>query len=207
MRKYDRYCPVAASLDVVGERWTLLLVHELMDGPLRFTDLAERLDGIGTNILADRLKKLEGDGILVKRKLKPPAASTVYELTDEGRELQAVLHSLALWGLRRLGAPAEADLHPGWLVHALRLAVPLVQVDAPDMTIAFRSGEETATLRIEGGTVTVTADEAPGADALVEGDGQAFYRLLAQGDPGAVAVTGSAAAVEAALGAAVLQPV
>jgi hypothetical protein len=91
-------------------------------------------------------------------------------------------------------------------VHALRLALPLVPVDAPDTTVEFRSGEEVATLRIEAGTATVSAEAAPSADALVEGDGSAFYRLLAQGDPGAVTVTGDAAAVEVALGAAVLQP-
>ena len=92
MKRYDQYCPIACSLGLVGERWTLLVVRELMHGPKRYTDLLDHLPGIGTNILADRLKELESAGLVEKRKLPPPAASSVYELTPMGRELRPVLH-------------------------------------------------------------------------------------------------------------------
>jgi len=84
MKRYDQYCPIACSLGLIGERWTLLVVRELLHGPKRYTDLAEHLPGIGTNILAARLKELESGGLVEKRKLPPPWASTVYELTAAG---------------------------------------------------------------------------------------------------------------------------
>ena len=87
-KRYDQYCPVCHALGLVGERWALLIVRELLRGPKRYTDLVEGMPGIGTNILAARLKELEQGGILRKRKLPPPAASTVYELTEYGAELE-----------------------------------------------------------------------------------------------------------------------
>ena len=86
-RRYHQYCPVARVLDVIGERWTLLIVRELLLGPRRFTDLADGLPGIGSSVLTTRLKQLEQTGLVAKRTLPPPAASVVYELTDEGRGL------------------------------------------------------------------------------------------------------------------------
>jgi DNA-binding HxlR family transcriptional regulator len=99
-KKYDQYCPMAHALDMVGDRWELLIVRELLPGPKRYTDLAEGLPGIGTNILAARLRDLEKCGVITKKTLPPPAASRVYELTDYGRGLRSVLRELALWGAR-----------------------------------------------------------------------------------------------------------
>src|ERR671918_1302695 len=96
-KRYDQYCPVAHALDLVGERWALLIVRELMHGPKRYTDLAADLAGIGTNILATRLRDLEACRIVSKRRLPPPAASQVYELTEYGLGLRDVMRSLALW--------------------------------------------------------------------------------------------------------------
>ena len=87
-KRYEQYCPMAHALDLVGDRWALLVVRELMHGPKRYTDLVDHLPGIGTNILAARLRDLEGNGIVARRTLPPPAASKVYELTDYGRELR-----------------------------------------------------------------------------------------------------------------------
>src|SRR6185503_5582754 len=118
-KHYDQYCPVAHSLDVVGDRWALLVVRELMQGPKRYTDLAQGLPGIGTNILAARLRDLEASGIVEKRKLPPPWASTVYELTEYGMELKEALYSLARWGARTLGPPQPGEeLYPEWGVSA-----------------------------------------------------------------------------------------
>src|SRR6187397_1987477 len=96
-KNYEQYCPVAHALELVGERWSLLVVRELMRGPKRYTDLAESL-GIRTNILAARLRDLEACGVVTKRKLPPPAASRVYELTEYGHALKPVVRELALWG-------------------------------------------------------------------------------------------------------------
>ena len=123
MKPYNEYCPVAHALDVVGERWSLLVVRELQHGPLRYSDLHERLPRCSTNVLADRLKGLEAGGVVQKRRLPPPAASTVYELTEDGEGLRPVLAALARWGARTLGPPgATADLTPGWLARALQTA-------------------------------------------------------------------------------------
>ena len=108
MKSYRQYCPVAHALDRVGDRWELLIVRELMLGQRRYTDLADALPGIGSNILTARLRELETSGIVRKTKLPPPWAVTVYELTEHGRELDSVLQALARWGARTLGAPSRA---------------------------------------------------------------------------------------------------
>src|SRR5438132_8507698 len=105
MRSYQQFCPAARALDVVGERWSLLVVRDLLTGPKRYTDLQAGLPGIGPNVLADRLRSLEGAGLIAKRRLPPPAASTVYELTELGSGLRPVLTALFGWGLRLVGAP------------------------------------------------------------------------------------------------------
>ncbi|TML45565.1 MAG: helix-turn-helix transcriptional regulator, partial [Actinobacteria bacterium] len=96
-KSYAQYCPLAHALDLVGERWSLLVVKELVHGPLRYSDLQERL-GCPTNILAARLKSFEQEGLVARRRLPPPAASAVYELTEYGAALRPVLHQLAHWG-------------------------------------------------------------------------------------------------------------
>src|ERR687888_24922 len=102
-RSYGQYCTLARALDVIGERWTLLVVRDLVLGPKRFTDLLEGLPGIGRNLLAARLRHLEAEGIVRRTTLPPPAASRVYELTEEGYDLMLATTPLAAWGARRLG--------------------------------------------------------------------------------------------------------
>src|SRR5919206_636940 len=143
-KHYDQYCPVAHALDLVGERWALLVVRELMPGPKRYTDLADHLPGIGTNILAARLRDLETCGVVTKRTLPPPAASRVYELTEYGRALRPVLRELAMWGARSLGPPTADDvLFPGWLENALGTVLAPF---APPGRFEFRVGEEVASI-------------------------------------------------------------
>ncbi len=170
-RAYDQYCPIAHALDLVGERWSLLVVRELMRGPKRYTDLAETL-GIGTNILAARLRDLEAGGVVTKRKLPPPAASRVYELTDYGRELKSAMRELAVWGARSLGPPTEPDeLFPGWLENAIDSVLAPV---APAGRFEFRVGDEIASL-VDGGVVPGGVEEP---DVVVEGDPQALYYMF-----------------------------
>lgn len=108
-RSYDQYCAVARALDTVGERWSLLIVRELLGGPRRYTDLHADLPGVSTDILAARLKQLEGDGLAVRRKLERPASGTVYQLTERGLALRQVIDALGVWGLDALGEPRPTD--------------------------------------------------------------------------------------------------
>lgn len=120
-RSYGHYCPVAQTLDVVGDRWALLVVRELLSGPQRFTDLQTRLPGIGTNQLATRLRDLEAENLAARHTLPPPAASTVYELTEEGRRLEPALLALARFGTPRLRALSPVNtFRPAWAALALR---------------------------------------------------------------------------------------
>ena len=185
-KSYHQYCPIAHALDLVGERWSLLVVRELLDqGPLRYSDLHCQLDGCGTNILASRLKDLERGGVIRKRRLPRPAASSVYELTEYGEELRPVMHLLAHWGARSLGPPSsEEELRPGWLVGALQMAFPPTTARA---RVEFRIGEEVASL--VDGEVRAGATEGPGA--VVTSDPAGFYHLVVDRDLDAVAVRGN----------------
>jgi len=171
-KRYDSYCPVAHALGLVGERWALLVVLELMGGPKRYTDLADRLPGIGTNILAARLRDLEAGGIVTKRTLPPPAASRVYELTEYGRALRPVIRELALWGARSLGPPSDGDeLFPGWLANALdTVLAPL----APPGRFEFRAGDEIASI-LDGEAQSGSIEEP---DVIVEGDPEGIYYMF-----------------------------
>jgi DNA-binding HxlR family transcriptional regulator len=189
VKRYDQYCPIAHSLELVGERWTLLVVRELLYGPKRYTDLVDNVPGIGTNTLAARLKELESAGIVEKKKLPPPWASTVYELTPAGRELRPVLHELARFGARLMGPPPPDALEPGWLMHALDLALsPLCR----GSTIAFRVDAEEASLV----DCIATPGIAEDYDVLVETDATGFYHLVVDRKLEGVRVEGDVAALE-----------
>jgi DNA-binding HxlR family transcriptional regulator len=195
-KRYDQYCPIAHALGLVGERWALLIVRELLHGPQRYTDLAASLPGIGTNILAARLRELEGCGLVAKRRLPPPAASQVYELTAYGLGLKPVMRELALWGLRSLGAPSEDD-HPapGWLMDALDTVFAPV---APAGRFEFRIGDELAS--IVDGAARPGPTEDP--DVVVEADMVTFYYLFVEGCWDGVTVTGDRELLERLLDAA-----
>ncbi|MGI5261352.1 winged helix-turn-helix transcriptional regulator [Streptomyces angustmyceticus] len=120
-RSYDQYCAVARALDAVGDRWTLLIVRELLGGSRRYTDLHADLPGVSTDMLASRLKDMERDGLVTRRRLAPPTAAFVYELTPRGRALLPALTELADWG-----APALDEKRPTDAVRAHWFALPLV---------------------------------------------------------------------------------
>lgn len=197
-RRYHQYCPVARALDVVGERWTLLIIRELLLGPRRFTDLARGLPGIGSSVLANRLTDLEQSGLVAKRTLPPPAASVVYDLTDQGRGLGPVLAALADWGMDRLGQPHDDDdVRSSWLVLGLAAtAKPASPV--PDGAYELRVDDETFHVRSLDGrlqpahgpasnpraTITLTADTlaAIGNGVLPFPSPRAHPRIAIDGD-------------------------
>ena len=132
-KEYEQYCPMALGLERIGERWTLLIVRDLMFGPMRYSDLKARIPGIATNMLANRLSEMQDSGIIVKRELPPPAASTVYELTDSGRALAPVLLELGKWGMRFLPEHNEA----GFMREGFKARAPFAAEHADSSTGAY----------------------------------------------------------------------
>ncbi|RYP85863.1 transcriptional regulator [Nocardioides guangzhouensis] len=173
-KRYDQYCPMAHALDLVGERWSLLVVRELMHGAKRYTDLVDALPGIGTNMLASRLRDLEANGIVTRRTLPPPAASRVYELTDYGRDLRPAMRELALWGARSLGPPTQdAGLFSGWLGNAMDIALAH---RAPRGRFEFHVGDEVSSM-IDGEVRPGPIDDA---DVVVETTPQGIYDMFVE---------------------------
>ncbi|MEU6103415.1 winged helix-turn-helix transcriptional regulator [Streptomyces flaveolus] len=159
-RSYDQYCSAARALDAVGDRWTLLIVRELLAGPRRYTDLHADLPGVSTDVLASRLKDMERDGLTTRRRLPPPGAAYVYELTPRGRALLPVLEALGVWGGGELGERRPTDA-----VRAHWFALPLLRA-----LRAAGAAEGIVEVRLEEGDfhLNAGADEGP-----VYGDGPA----------------------------------
>lgn len=160
-RRYGQYCGLARALEIVGERWSLLLVRDLLLGPKRYTDLRRGLPRIPTNILSTRLKELERDGVIARRVLPRPAASAVYELTDYGRELEDVVLRLGQWGAKSLG-----QRHPDDTVTAELLVLSLRAMFLPERARGLR-----VTYQVSLGDLVVHAVINDGA--LTSGEGPA----------------------------------
>ena len=178
-RSYHQYCAVARALDLVGERWTLLLVRELVLGPKRFKDLLEGLPGIGTNLLANRLKDLEAAGIIHRRVLPPPAGSTVYELTELGQGLEQVVFALGIWGRQFLNPMREDDVvNPAWFMVSLRATFHAEA--AADLRESYHLNVDGKdfTVRVNRGTFTVRQDASPDAEVTVTTDLLTLIALL-----------------------------
>lgn len=149
-RSYGEACRFAHALDVVGERWALLVVRELLLGPKRFTDLRGGLPHASSNILAERLRDLEHGGVIQRRKLPPPAASSVYELTEWGRELEPVVTKLGAWGARSPIPPDSQEIGPDSIVLALRSLFDAEAAGEMEATYELRIGEERFRVEVDG---------------------------------------------------------
>lgn len=179
-KRFDQYCPVAHAMSLVGERWAILVVRELLKGPRRYTDLAGGLPGIGTNVLATRLRELEAGGVVTRRKLPPPAASTVYELTDYGAQLEEVLHAMARWGARSLGLPESRDeLDPDWGLNAFPALLYPERAREVTALYVVRIGDDVFTVELDDGCLHVAAGAHGEPDADMAMDFRTFYELAA----------------------------
>jgi len=177
-RSYDQFCPAARALDLVGERWTLLIARELVLGQKRYTDLLDALPGIGPNVLAARLKHLQETGIVRKTELPPPAASQVYELTELGQGLEGVVFAIARWGLNFLDEPRPGDsFRPDWLTGALRSAAVPAASRGVRECYEFRVAGYVATVEAEDGTVEINAGPAEDPAAVITTDFETFAAL------------------------------
>jgi DNA-binding HxlR family transcriptional regulator len=164
MRTYGQYCSVAKALDVVGDRWTLLIIRELLlQGPCRYTDLKSGLPGIASNLLADRLRELERADLIRREEAPPPVATALFQLTDAGRELEPVLNALGAWGVRYMAQPNEGDEFRGhWFAFPASFFLHDRDPDGPPVTIELRTADRPAVIEVSGGSVTTRP--GPGAD-------------------------------------------
>jgi DNA-binding HxlR family transcriptional regulator len=171
-RSYGQYCGLASALDLVGERWTLLIVRELMTGPKRYSDLADGLPGIGTSLLAKRLAKLESIGVAQRRLLPPPAATTVYELTSAGDELGRALGPLITWGLRHAvpEKPGDRKFDAAWSVIGFTHPTQPVSLAGVEATYEFRIGDSSALLHVHDGRAEPLPPGTRAPDAVISMD-------------------------------------
>ncbi|HEY2054741.1 MAG TPA: winged helix-turn-helix transcriptional regulator [Solirubrobacterales bacterium] len=180
MKSYDQYCAIAKSLDLVGDRWTLLIVRELaLRGDSRYTDLRNGLPGIASNLLADRLRALEAAGLVARAEAPPPVATTLFRLTPRGEELEPVLDALVRWGVPFMAEQKPEDsVQSHWLVGAIELMLRDRSPDADPATLEIRTGDRPIVIEAGNGALDVTLGPAADPDAVVTGPPRPILRLL-----------------------------
>lgn len=180
MRSYGQYCALAKALDVVGDRWTLLIVRELsIRGPSRYTDLRQGLPGIATNLLVDRLREMEENGIVRRVDAPPPVATALFELTDRGRELLPVLMALGTWGAPLMGDRREGEeFRSYWVKYPLERLFVDASPHEPPVTVELRMGDEPMIVETDDGRVRAHPGSAEHADAVVTGEPEVVIQLL-----------------------------
>lgn len=180
MRTYGQYCSIAKALDVVGDRWTFLIVRELLlRGACRYTDLRSGLPGIATNLLADRLRELESAGLVRREEAPPPVATTLFHLTEAGLGLDPVLRAIGLWGLRFMAQPADNDEFRGhWFVFPVSYFLRDRDPAGPPATIELRAARDPVLIEIADGSVRTRLGTAASPDLVLAGDPQLIMGLL-----------------------------
>ena len=181
VRSYGQYCSVAKALDLIGDRWNLLIVRELLLRPCRYTDLLQGLPGIASNMLTDRLRDLERAGVVSREQAPPPVASTLFGLTDRGQALRPILRALGEWGAQLMGEPAAGDEFRN---HWLALPVQLYLADPPPqdrpVTIELQTGEEPVTIETVDGAVRTRQGAAADPDLVLNGAPELVLGLLSE---------------------------
>src|ERR687888_1991331 len=177
-RKYDQGCAVAHALDLIGERWALLVVRELLLGPKRFTALRAGLPGASPDVLAQRLRELKGAGVVRQRKLPPPAGSWVYELTEWGADLEPIITNLGRWGGRSSSLRHDADSSVDSLVLSLKALFAPHAASGFKATIALRLGEHHFSIRVADSRFELARGEVERPDATVHTDQHTLAALL-----------------------------
>lgn len=180
MRSYEEFCAIAKSLDVVGDRWTLLIVRELaLRGPSRYTDLRNGLPGIATNLLADRLRELERAGVIAREEAPPPIATTLFALTARGEGLRPVLEDLTRWGLPLMTEDKPDDaVRSHWLASALELMLAAPLPDGPSVTLELQTGDQPIVLEARDGAIHTELRSADNPDATLIGAPRPIMGLL-----------------------------
>jgi DNA-binding HxlR family transcriptional regulator len=182
-RHYDDACATAHALDLVGERWALLVLRELMLGPKRFSDLRSSLPGISANVLTQRLESLEKTGVLTRHKLPPPAGAYVYELTDWGYESEPIFQALGRWAARSPAHDPSLPFSAVSLMLSLRTMFNAKRAEGVGIKIGFRLGEETFLGCIANGQIAVTREPLTDTDAIFSGSAPSIARAIYGGQP------------------------
>jgi len=197
-RSYGDRCGVARALDLVGERWALLVVRELLLGPKRFTDLRAGLPHLSPDVLSQRLRELEESGVVRRRTLAPPAGSRVYELSERGQELEAVVLALGRWGSVAPFPPGDAEIGVDAFVIALKTLFDPGAAAGARGRYELRLGQQSFCAELVDGRLEVTRGTAEAPDAVIESDPGTLSavlwhdRELAEAErSGAIAITGS----------------
>ena len=180
MRSYRQYCSVAKALDVVGDRWTMLIIRELLaQGPCRYTDLKGGLPGIATNLLSERLRELEGAGLISKQEAAPPVATPLFRLTEAGAALEPALAALGEWGIRYMAEPAGGDeFRSHWFWFPVSLFLHDRTPDGPPVAIELRTAGRPAVIEASGGSVSTRLGTVPAPDLVLDGHPQLMLGLL-----------------------------
>src|SRR5258708_10987729 len=174
MRSYGEYCSIAKALDVVGDRWTLLIIRELLiRGACRYTDLKDGLPGIATNLLSDRIRELESAGLIRREDAPPPVATTLFHLTDTGTELQPVLDAIGRWGVRYMIEPADGDQFRGhWFAFPVSFFLRDRDPGGPPVSIELRTASSPAVVEVSGGSARMPLGTAATPHPLLRGEPQ-----------------------------------
>jgi DNA-binding HxlR family transcriptional regulator len=206
-RTYGEGCGIAHALDLVGERWALLVVRELLLGPKRFTDLRGGIPHVSPNVLSERLRELERVGVVARRKLGPPASSRVYELTEWGRDLEPAVLALGRWGARSPYLPTEAGMSTDSQVLALRTVFDSAAADGFEASFELRLDGDRFRATVRDGRFEIARGEAIDPDAVIEADQPSLAAVLWVGRPladaqrsGGMRVEGDERAAERFLG-------
>jgi DNA-binding HxlR family transcriptional regulator len=168
-RRYDDACGAAHAMDLLGERWALFVVRELMTGPKRFGDLRRDLPGISANILTQRLEGLEAVGILARRRLPPPADVPVYELTPWGYEAEPIFQALGRWAARSPAHDPTLHFSTASLILSMRTMLDARRAEGLDVRIGFNLGRESFRSHLSNGRIELSAGPAKGADLVLSG--------------------------------------
>jgi DNA-binding HxlR family transcriptional regulator len=180
-RGYNDGCALAHGLELVGERWALLVVRELLLGPKRFTDLQTDLPGVSADVLSQRLKELQAAGLVHRRRLAPPAPAWVYELTGWGAQLEPFITGLARWASRSPALPVDAPISAGSLILSLKALFDPDAAGGFDATVALRLGDEEFRVRIAGGGIEITRGDAGRTDVALRTGTTTLTALLHDG--------------------------
>jgi DNA-binding HxlR family transcriptional regulator len=204
-RSYEQYCAVAKALDVIGERWTLLILRDLVHlGPRRFSDLRDGLPGIGANLLTQRLRRLEQEGLIRRRRVAPPSASVVYELTELGAGLEPTIIELGRWGGSFMGERGGKDVFfPSGHISAIRATFRAERARGVRATYEFRIDGDSFHVEIDDGVVAAALGETHSPDLVVVTDVATSIDLMQRRTApraairsGAVAINGTVAEFE-----------
>lgn len=180
MRSYEQYCALAKALDVIGDRWTLLIVRELFArGPSRYTDLLNGLPGVATNLLVARLRELEEAGLVRREAAPPPIATTLFQLTARGEALEPVLRELGRWGSPLLAKRAASEaFRSHWLALPAKAHMKDRKPDRPPITLEVRAGDEPLVIETVDGTVRTRVGSASSPDAVLTGPPELVVGVL-----------------------------